>query len=199
MKRAVITLKSVRWEMEPNNIGYVRITSFSEQTDSGLKSAIAAIKTASQGQSHRPGARPAQQPGRLARSGHRGLRRLPGQGEIVSTRGRNPRRWSTLECRSRRPDGRQAGHRADQRRLGLGLGNRLRCAAGPPPRDPHGHQVVRQGLGAVDHPIPNHGAIRLTTARYYTPSGRSIQAKGIDPDIQVRTREGRDPGRCRQA
>jgi carboxyl-terminal processing protease len=34
-------------------------------------------------------------------------------------------------------------------------------------------------------PIPNHGAIRLTTARYYTPSGRSIQAKGIEPDIEV--------------
>src|SRR3954447_16345746 len=43
------------------------------------------------------------------------------------------------------------------------------------------------GKGSVQSiiPIPNHGAIRLTTARYYTPSGRSIQAKGIDPDIQV--------------
>ena len=34
-------------------------------------------------------------------------------------------------------------------------------------------------------PLPGHGAMRLTTARYYTPSGRSIQAKGIDPDIVV--------------
>ena len=43
------------------------------------------------------------------------------------------------------------------------------------------------GKGSVQSiiPIPNHGAIRLTTARYYTPSGRSIQAKGIDPDIVV--------------
>ena len=43
------------------------------------------------------------------------------------------------------------------------------------------------GKGAVQTSIPltGHGAIRLTTARYYTPSGRSIQAKGIDPDIVV--------------
>jgi len=43
------------------------------------------------------------------------------------------------------------------------------------------------GKGSVQTiiPIPGHGAIRLTTARYYTPSGRSIQAKGIDPDIVV--------------
>jgi len=43
------------------------------------------------------------------------------------------------------------------------------------------------GKGSVQTiiPLPGHGAISLTTARYYTPSGRSIQAKGIDPDIVV--------------
>jgi len=41
------------------------------------------------------------------------------------------------------------------------------------------------GKGSVQTiiPVPGHGAIRLTTARYFTPSGRSIQALGIDPDI----------------
>ena len=48
------------------------------------------------------------------------------------------------------------------------------------------HALVRQGLGADHHPArPGNGALRLTTARYYTPSGRSIQAKGITPDIEV--------------
>jgi carboxyl-terminal processing protease len=44
------------------------------------------------------------------------------------------------------------------------------------------------GKGSVQTimPLPGHGAIRLTTARYYTPSGTSIQAKGITPDIEVR-------------
>src|SRR5213595_67493 len=44
------------------------------------------------------------------------------------------------------------------------------------------------GKGSVQTIIPlgpNNGALRLTTARYYTPSGRSIQAKGIAPDIEV--------------
>src|SRR5262249_26164363 len=43
------------------------------------------------------------------------------------------------------------------------------------------------GKGSVQTiiPIPGYGAIRLTTARYYTPSGHSIQAKGIEPDIKV--------------
>ncbi|HYZ40060.1 MAG TPA: S41 family peptidase, partial [Stellaceae bacterium] len=43
------------------------------------------------------------------------------------------------------------------------------------------------GKGSVQTiiPLPGHGAMRLTTARYYTPSGRSIQARGIDPDIVV--------------
>ena len=47
----------------------------------------------------------------------------------------------------------------------------------------------RQGKGSVQSiiPIPGNGAIRLTTARYYTPSGISIQAKGIEPDIIVET------------
>ena len=48
------------------------------------------------------------------------------------------------------------------------------------------HALVRQGLGADHHPARRgNGALRLTTARYYTPSGTSIQAKGIEPDIEV--------------
>jgi carboxyl-terminal processing protease len=43
------------------------------------------------------------------------------------------------------------------------------------------------GKGTVQTiiPIPGHGAVRLTTARYYTPSGRSIQEVGIEPDVVV--------------
>ena len=61
------------------------------------------------------------------------------------------------------------------------------------------------GKGSVQTIIqlPGHGAIRLTTARYYTPSGRSIQAKGIEPDIMVepakieKVATGRDHSRGR--
>ena len=108
------------------------------------------------------------------------------KGEIVSTRGRNADETQRFNARAGRPHQGQAVDRADQRRLGLGLGDRRRRAAGSQARDPHRHALVRQGLGADDHPArPGNGALRLTTARYYTPSGRSIQAKGIEPDIEV--------------
>ena len=166
-----------------DDVGYIRITQFNEQTFEGLKTAIDKLSSRDrrrQAQGLRP--RPAQQSRRPARPGDRGLRRLP-----------RPRRDRLDPRPQRRGDPalqRPAGDltkgkpvdRADQRRLGLGLRDRRRRAAGPQARDHHRHALVRQGLGADDHPARlGNGALRLTTARYYTPSGRSIQAKGIDP------------------
>ena len=108
------------------------------------------------------------------------------RGEIVSTRGRNAEETQRRTAHAGRPDQGQAGDRADQRRLGLGVRNRRRRAAGPQARDADRHPLVRQGLGADHHPArQGNGALRLTTARYFTPSGKSIQAKGIVPDIEV--------------
>ncbi|MEJ0058118.1 MAG: S41 family peptidase [Terricaulis sp.] len=63
-------------------------------------------------------------------------------------------------------------------------------AAGPQPRATGRHDLVRQGLGADRDPAAGgrDGALRLTTARYYTPSGRSIQGAGIEPDLEVAQR-----------
>ena len=57
------------------------------------------------------------------------------------------------------------------------------------------------GKGSVQTiiPLPGHGAMRLTTARYYTPSGRSIQAKGIEPDIVVEAAKIETPARRKGA
>ena len=185
MKRAVITLKSVRWEMEPNNIGYVRITSFSEQTDSGLKSAIAAIKTASKGNLSGLVLDLRNNPGGLLDQAIAVSDDFLDKGEIVSTRGRNPddgQRWNA-----------ESGDLLDGKPVIVlingGSASASEIVAGA--LQDH-HRAILMGTksfgkGSVQSiiPIPNHGAIRLTTARYYTPSGRSIQAKGIDPDIQV--------------
>ena len=73
-------------------------------------------------------------------------------GEIVSTRGRNAEETQRFNARRGRPHQGQAGHRAGQWRLGLGLRNRRRRAAGPQARDGRRHALVRQGLGADDHP-----------------------------------------------
>ena len=108
------------------------------------------------------------------------------RGEIVSTRGRNAEETQRFNARGGDMTQGQADHRADQRRLGLGVGDRRRRAAGPQARDGDRHPFVRQGLGPDHHPArPGSGALRLTTARYYTPSGRSIQAQGIAPDIEI--------------
>jgi carboxyl-terminal processing protease len=185
MKRAVITLKSVRWEMEPNNIGYVRITSFSEQTDSGLKTALAAIKSASKGNLAGVVLDLRNNPGGLLDQAIAVSDDFLDKGEIVSTRGRNPddgQRWNA-----------EAGDMLDGKPLIVlingGSASASEIVAGA--LQDH-HRAIMMGTksfgkGSVQSiiPIPNHGAIRLTTARYYTPSGRSIQAKGIDPDIFV--------------
>ena len=80
-------------------------------------------------------------------------------GEIVSTRGRDAGRHAALQRHARRPDRRQADRRAGQWRLGLGLGDRRRRPAGPSARDDGRHALLRQGLGADDHPA------RRATAR----------------------------------
>ena len=185
MKRAVITLKSVRWEMEPNNIGYVRITSFSEQTDSGLKSAIAAIKTASKGNLTGLVLDLRNNPGGLLDQAIAVSDDFLDKGEIVSTRGRNPddgQRWNA-----------ESGDLLDGKPVIVlingGSASASEIVSGA--LQDHRRAILMGtrsfGKGSVQSiiPIPNHGAIRLTTARYYTPSGRSIQAKGIDPDILV--------------
>jgi carboxyl-terminal processing protease len=185
MKRAVITLKSVRWEMEPNNIGYVRITSFSEQTDSGLKSAIAGIKAAAKGNLAGVVVDLRNNPGGLLDQAIAVSDDFLDKGEIVSTRGRNAddgQRWNA-----------EPGDLIDGKPLIVlingGSASASEIVSGA--LQDH-HRAILMGTksfgkGSVQSiiPIPNHGAIRLTTARYYTPSGRSIQAKGIEPDILV--------------
>ena len=88
------------------------------------------------------------------------------RGEIVSTRGRNAEETQRFNAKAGRPDQGQAGRRADQRRLGLGVRDRRRRPAGPQARDRHGHALLRQGLGADHHPArrqrrgaPDDGAL----------------------------------------
>jgi carboxyl-terminal processing protease len=91
-----------------------------------------------------------------------------------------PIRWPNCRPRSKRADG-----GAGQYRLGLGLRNRRRRPAGLQARHRDGQPDLRQGLGADPAPADADTAVKLTTARYYTPKGRSIQAKGIVPDLKV--------------
>jgi carboxyl-terminal processing protease len=185
--RDTIQVRSVRMKIEGDDVGYVRITQFNEQTTVGLKKSITDIIN--------------QVPGDKLKGYVIDLRNNPGglldqaisvsnaflaRGEIVSTRGRDPEETQRFNARpgdltkgkpvivlinggSASASEIVAGALQDHRRATL-VGTRS------------------FGKGSVQTIIPlgsGNGALRLTTARYFTPSGRSIQAKGISPDIEV--------------
>jgi carboxyl-terminal processing protease len=185
LTRATIRIQSVRSHLEGDNIGYIRVTTFNEQTDTGLGNAMKNLK---------------QQAGNKLVGVVLDLRNNPGglldqavavsdafleKGEIVSTRGR------------RGEDAQRYNARTGDIASGLpvvvlingGSASASEIVAGAL-QDHHraillGTRTFGKGSVQTIIPLPGHGAMRLTTARYYTPSGRSIQAKGIDPDIVV--------------
>jgi len=182
--REVIRIASVRSRIE-DDIAYLRVTTFSEQTASGLAKEIREIK---------------EELGDTLAGAVLDLRGNPGglldqavkvsdafleQGEIVSTRGRQAGEAQRFNAKS--------GDLIDGLPLVVlingGSASASEIVAGA--LQDHGRAVVLGtqsfGKGSVQTiiPIAGHGAVRLTTSLYYTPSGRSIQAKGISPDIVV--------------
>jgi carboxyl-terminal processing protease len=184
LKRAIIRIQSVRSHLE-GTVGYIRITSFSEQTESGLESALRRLKSESKGRMVGLVLDLRNNPGGLVDQAVDVANAFIDQGEIVSTRGRDP-------DESQRYDAKPAARLYSQPMVVLingGSASASEIVAGAL-QDHHraillGTKSFGKGSVQTIIPIPGHGAIRLTTARYYTPSGRSIQALGIEPDIVV--------------
>ena len=184
--RDIIRIRSVKHSIEGGDLGYIRITSFNEQTQPGLEKAIADIK---------------KKLGDKVKGYIIDLRNNPGglldqailvadsfleRGEIVSTRGRNPAESQRYNARP--------GDLTDGKPVVVlingGSASASEIVAGA--LQDHKRATIigtrSFGKGSVQTIIPlgpRGGAIRLTTARYYTPKGRSIQAKGIVPDYVV--------------
>jgi carboxyl-terminal processing protease len=185
--RDVIRPQVVRFRMEGNDVGYIRVTSFNEQTEMGLRRAVQSIRN--QGGANLRGIvlDLRNNPGGLLDQAVQVTDDLLDQGEIVSTRARrneDAQRWNAR-------GGDITGGLPLVILINGGSASASEIVAGA--LQDHRRAVVigtrSFGKGSVQTVMPlggNNGAIRLTTARYYTPSGRSIQATGIEPDIEVR-------------
>src|SRR5262245_7980122 len=186
LTRDIIQVRSVRANLQGEDVAYLRITQFSEQTTDGVRRAIGELST---------------QAGDKLKGFIIDLRNNPGglldqaitvsesfldRGEIVSTRGRNVEETQRFNARNR--DMTKAkpiivlinGGSASASEI-------LACAL-----EDHKRATIlgtrsfgKDWVQTIIPRGPGNGALRLTTARYFTPSGRSIQAKGITPDIEV--------------
>jgi carboxyl-terminal processing protease len=199
MARAVITISPVRWHAE-GDIGYVRITAFNEQTEESLQEALEDLNAESGPSMKGVVLDLRNNPGGLLEQAVAVADTFLDRGEIVSTRGR--RSDSIQRFNASEPD--LIGGRPMVVLINGGSASASEIVAGA--LQDHGRAIVMGtpsfGKGSVQTimPLPGHGAIRLTTARYYTPAGTSIQAKGIVPDIEVHqsTVEAVDEGDARR-
>lgn len=183
--RDTIKIQSVKSQVFNKNVGYIRITAFNEQTYPGLKKAFKDITKEIKGKPAGYVLDLRNNPGGLLEQAIAVSDAFLEKGEIVSTRGRN-------EGDTRR-DKATPGDLSDSLPVVViingGSASASEIVSGA--LQDHKRAIIigtkSFGKGSVQtlFNVPDGGMVRLTTARYYTPSGRSIQAKGIEPDIIV--------------
>jgi len=185
LARDVIRIQVVRSRLEGGDVAYIRVTSFNEQTETAMRRAIQHLKSQAGNNLKGIVLDLRNNPGGLLDQAVQVSDDLLEQGEIVSTRARRPedaQRWNAKA-------GDITGGLPLVVLINGGSASASEIVAGAL-QDHHRAILVGQrsfGKGSVQTvmPLPGNGAIRLTTARYYTPSGRSIQGTGITPDIEV--------------
>jgi carboxyl-terminal processing protease len=186
LTRDVIRVLSVRSRSEGDDVGYIRITQFNEQATTGLKKAIADL-TAQNGDKLKGFILDLRNnPGGLLDQAISVSNAFLNRGEIVSTRGRNADETQRFTARP----GDLTKNKPVIVLINGGSASASEIVAGALQDHKRAIMVGTRsfGKGSVQTIIPlgsGSGALRLTTARYFTPSGRSIQAKGIVPDIEV--------------
>jgi carboxyl-terminal processing protease len=185
--REIIRVRPVRYHTNGGDIGYIRITSFNEQTADGLHKAIAEIlkeippeKLAGYVVDLR------NNPGGLLDQAVSVSSTFMARGEVVSTRGRNPEETQRFTA--------HGGDLIKGKPLVVLINGGSASASEIVAGALHDHKRATLigtrsfGKGSVQTIIPlgaGNGALALTTARYFTPSGHSIQARGITPDVEI--------------
>src|SRR5580693_1790683 len=185
LQRAIIPYEADTSRRE-GDIGYIRLPGFNEQTASGLEKAVASLK-----KQIGPGIKGyvldlRNNPGGLLDQAIQVSDDFLNSGEIVSTRGRHPEDTQRYDAKP--------GDITDGKPVVVLVNGGTASASEIVSGALQDHKratiigMTSFGKGSVQTIIPlgeGRGALRLTTARYYTPSGHSIQAEGIIPDIQV--------------
>jgi carboxyl-terminal processing protease len=185
--REVIRVRPVAYHTDGGDIGYIRISSFNEQTTEGLKKAIGDISK------QIPPEKLAgyivdlrNNPGGLLDEAVSVSSAFMARGEVVSTRGRTPEETQRFTA--------HGGDLVKGKPLVVLINGGSASASEIVAGALHDHKRATLigtrsfGKGSVQTIIPlgtGNGALALTTARYFTPSGHSIQAKGVTPDIEV--------------
>jgi carboxyl-terminal processing protease len=185
MWREVIHIRVVKQRMEPDNIGYVRLAEFTEQTDVALKQAVKSLRQQASGKLKALVLDLRNNPGGLLDQAVAVSGDFVAQGEIVATRARHADDSEWLNAKGIDIlDGAplvvliNSGSASASEIVAGALQDRHRAVL-------VGTRSFGKGSVQTVIPLPASGAIRLTTARYYTPSGRSIQGLGIVPDVLV--------------
>ena len=187
--RAIIELKAVKSRIENNNIGYIRVSSFNQKVDEEIKKAIKSFKKENEDSLIGYVLDLRNNPGGLLDQAVSVTDIFLDKGEIVSTRGRNKEEGSRYNAiNSDMINGLPLVVLINQ-----GSASASEIVAGA--LQDHKRGIIMGtksfGKGSVQTIIPSgeNVAIKLTTAKYYTPLGRSIQQTGIDPDILVEQSE----------
>ena len=184
--RAIIQLKSVKSRIE-NNIGYIRVSSFNQKVDKQIIDSISSFKKKNSLIGYVLDLR--NNPGGLLDQAVNVTDIFLERGEIVSTKGRNGKRGSRYNAVKKD----LTGGLPLVVLINQGSASASEIVAGA--LQDHKRAIIMGtksfGKGSVQTIIPSGEdvAIKLTTAKYYTPSGRSIQQTGIDPDILVEQAE----------
>jgi carboxyl-terminal processing protease len=185
LTREVIKVKSVRFRLEAGDIGYIRVTSFTEQSTSGVLDAVEKLKKEAGGKLKGYILDLRNNPGGLLDQAIAMSDAFLDKGEIVSVKARKSedvQRWNAK-------GGDVAGGLPIVVLMNGGSASASEIVAGA--LQDHKRAIVLGtrsfGKGSVQTimQVTGGGAIRLTTALYFTPSGRSIQKEGIKPDIEV--------------
>jgi carboxyl-terminal processing protease len=187
LTREIIRVRPVRYHTDGGDIGYIRISSFNEQTTDGLRKAISDVaKEIPQDKIVGYVIDLRNNPGGLLDQAVSVSSTFLARGEVVSTRGRNAEETQRFTARG--------GDLIKGKPLVVLINGGSASASEIVAGALHDHKRATLigsrsfGKGSVQTIIPlgsGNGALALTTARYFTPSGRSIQAKGIAPDIEI--------------